>query len=52
MDADNEVKIRIGTISFCNNIAMDYGYFACLNCWRFVMFASIHYKHVLSAEKS
>ena len=27
-----KLKICIDTISFCNNIAMDYGYFACLNC--------------------
>ena len=24
MDTNNEVNIPIGTISFCNNIAMDY----------------------------
>ena len=27
-----KLKIRIGTISFCDNIATDYGNFACLNC--------------------
>ena len=32
MDTNNEVKIPIGiTISFCNNIAMDYGYFVYLS---------------------
>ena len=31
MDTNNEVKIPIGTISLCNNIAMGYGYFVYLS---------------------